>query len=111
MVGTYILIGQLGIVPGPQFKYFAWPVYLRVILVSNAIWVGAGAFFIQKQSRFWLALLIGLFSPVVGILMVNPFFIFVLAQAYLTFALVGVATGALVCLIARSAYGRLNEVA
>jgi hypothetical protein len=94
IAGTTLIISQLSITPGPQFKHFSVPLYLRVALVGSVL--------IRRQSGVWAGVLAGLLSPVVGVVLVNPFFIFVLGEAPVQFAVVGLITGLLVWVIARS---------
>jgi len=111
LVGTKLVLLAVGGRPGPGFKYLAWPIYIRVVIVSVALWVGIGSLFIRKRASFWVGLVAGVLSPAIGVILVNPVFIFLLAEAPLQFGAVGLVTGALVWLIARGEGWGLGEAA
>jgi hypothetical protein len=101
VVGTGLVIAQLPMRPGPDWNRFSWPLYIRVVIVSVALWVAIGSVFIRRQSSAWTGVVAGLISPVVGVIAVNPLFLFILRDAPWQFAGVGLATGVLVWLVAR----------
>ena len=111
LAGTQFVISALPMNPGPDFKLVSWPVFIRVTIVSIALWVGLGSLFIRKKWGLWVGLLCGLLSPIVGVILVNPIFVFALGQAPLQFGAVGVVTGVLVWLVARSESGWLRDAA
>ena len=79
--------------------------------VSVALWLGIGSLFIRKRASFWVGLAVGVLSPALGVILVNPVFIFLLGEAPLQFGAVGLVTGMLVWLAARAEGWGLGEAA
>jgi hypothetical protein len=111
ILGTWFVLPALGFNREEAPGVLMWPIYIRVTIVSVAMWIGIGSLFIRKAAGLWAGVVAGVMSPVAGVILVNPVLIFALGKAPLRFLVVGLTTGWLVWRIASSESRWFGEAA
>jgi hypothetical protein len=81
---------------------FTWPLFMSVVLVSNAIWIAAAVVFARRHSSLMTALLFGGVSPLIGGVLTMGIYV-VIKLFYFTVP-IGIATAYVVWRIATSTW-------
>jgi len=107
VLGLKLMLDRLGWTGEPTL----WPLYVRVAVVSNAIWLYATVLFVRRRLPLWKALVIGLASPILGAVVAVPLALAIALRLYYICFPVGVATAYVVWRIATSDWHRWSAPA